>query len=315
MATYKVIQDVEAEDKLVGPLTFKQFIFALIAVFFGYLTFAFFQIHPVLISLPLPFALFFGFLAVFRREDQPVEIYLAALLRFWLLPRKKAWSQDGIVELVNITVPKKEKRNINRLSKSEKTSKLKGLALVMDTHGWSTKNVMQYSAESGSDEDRLISIHELPQIPQVVGTYVSDDVVDIESTPSANNMTDLIQENAVKTRQEIEQSITKNNAVSTQPTPIMYPPAQSYPTQEPEDASLRFTPYPKMQQKVVAPNSFGPAPAQTAEEFTPATTSAMTERATAGILDSLAQRDDLTVSTVAHEAEHILNGDGEIPLR
>jgi hypothetical protein len=35
MATYKVIQDIEAEDKLVGPLSLKQFIFALIAIFLG----------------------------------------------------------------------------------------------------------------------------------------------------------------------------------------------------------------------------------------------------------------------------------------
>ena len=40
MAVYKVIQDIEAEDKLLGPLTLKQFIFAVIAagfVFAAYL--------------------------------------------------------------------------------------------------------------------------------------------------------------------------------------------------------------------------------------------------------------------------------------
>ena len=31
MATYKVPQDVEAEDKLLGPFTFRQFIYLLIA--------------------------------------------------------------------------------------------------------------------------------------------------------------------------------------------------------------------------------------------------------------------------------------------
>ncbi len=39
MATYKVIQDIEAEDKFVGPLTLKQFIFACITVVLGYLSF------------------------------------------------------------------------------------------------------------------------------------------------------------------------------------------------------------------------------------------------------------------------------------
>ncbi|MCE7936384.1 PrgI family protein [Candidatus Saccharibacteria bacterium CPR2] len=308
MATYKVIQDVEAEDKLVGPLTFKQFIFALIAVFFGYLTFVFFQVHPALISLPLPFALFFGFLAVFRREDQPVEIYLAALLRFWLLPRKKTWSQDGIVELVNITAPKKEKINPNSLSKSEARSKLKNLALVMDTHGWSTKNVMQLS--SSNDEDRLIAINELPQIPQPVGMVVSDDVTDIESTQAASNMSSLINESAAKSRQQIEQQLSGKNPMSVRPNSL--PQAQSYPTQE--ETSPLFSPYPKMQQKVVSPYA-DRQNIKKEKKVSSIATSTMTEKAATDILDSLAHRDDLTVSTVAHEAEHILKGDGEIPLR
>lgn len=39
MATYKVIQDIEAEDKLVGPLTLRQFVYAGIAAVSGYLGF------------------------------------------------------------------------------------------------------------------------------------------------------------------------------------------------------------------------------------------------------------------------------------
>ena len=36
MAVYRVPQDVEAEDKLLGPFSFKQFVFLIIAVgFFG----------------------------------------------------------------------------------------------------------------------------------------------------------------------------------------------------------------------------------------------------------------------------------------
>ena len=39
MATYKVIQDIEAEDKLIGALTLRQFIYAVVAIFFAYLSF------------------------------------------------------------------------------------------------------------------------------------------------------------------------------------------------------------------------------------------------------------------------------------
>ena len=39
MAVYKVIQDIEAEDKLLGPLTLKQFIFGAVAVGFAFVAF------------------------------------------------------------------------------------------------------------------------------------------------------------------------------------------------------------------------------------------------------------------------------------
>ena len=39
MATYKVIQDIEAEDKLVGPLTLRQFVYGGIAALCAYLSF------------------------------------------------------------------------------------------------------------------------------------------------------------------------------------------------------------------------------------------------------------------------------------
>ena len=39
MAVYKVIQDIEAEDKLLGPLTLKGFIYASITVLLGFINF------------------------------------------------------------------------------------------------------------------------------------------------------------------------------------------------------------------------------------------------------------------------------------
>ena len=48
MATHKVPQDVEAEDKLVGFLSLKQFIFVIFGIAFGWLTFFFAtKVHPL----------------------------------------------------------------------------------------------------------------------------------------------------------------------------------------------------------------------------------------------------------------------------
>ncbi|MFO0781963.1 MAG: PrgI family protein, partial [Candidatus Saccharimonadales bacterium] len=71
MATYKLIQDIEAEDHILGPLSFRQFVFALIAVFFGYMSFIVITKHLAILALVfLPPALFFGFFALPFGRDQ-----------------------------------------------------------------------------------------------------------------------------------------------------------------------------------------------------------------------------------------------------
>ena len=62
MATYKVLQDIEAEDKLVGPFTLWQFIYLFVAGLCGYLGFLSVAKNvPVFLILLLPVALLRGF--------------------------------------------------------------------------------------------------------------------------------------------------------------------------------------------------------------------------------------------------------------
>ena len=64
MAQYKVPQDVEADDKLLGPFSFRQFVYLLIAGGCIALAVAFFQIFPLLAIVPVLPALFFIILAL-----------------------------------------------------------------------------------------------------------------------------------------------------------------------------------------------------------------------------------------------------------
>ena len=76
MATYKVIQDVEAEDKLLGPLTLKQFIFAVVTagfIFVAFMTVT--KVGTILAAIPfLPFIILTGALAAPLGKDQPTDI-------------------------------------------------------------------------------------------------------------------------------------------------------------------------------------------------------------------------------------------------
>ena len=89
MAEYKVAQDVEAEDKLLGPFSFRQFIYLIVVAIAGALAWGLAQIFVGLAIIPLPIILFFGALALPLRKDQPMEIYLAAIVSFYLKPRKR----------------------------------------------------------------------------------------------------------------------------------------------------------------------------------------------------------------------------------
>ena len=59
MAQYKVPQDVEADDKLIGPFSFRQFVYLLVAAGLIALAVGMFQLFPLLAIIPLPFAFFF----------------------------------------------------------------------------------------------------------------------------------------------------------------------------------------------------------------------------------------------------------------
>jgi hypothetical protein len=181
VATYKLIQDIEAEDKILGPLTLRQFIFAIVGVFFFYL--CFFSVTkgvPFLLIIFLPPALFCAFFALPFGRDQPTEIWALAKLRFWFLPRNRIWNQSGVKELVTITVPKKvEPILTDGLSQTEVKSRLEALANTIDSRGWAIKNVDVYTRPEATEAgaDRLIDINNMP-------TEVTDET----STP--NDMLD-----------------------------------------------------------------------------------------------------------------------------
>src|SRR3569623_2019391 len=111
MATYKMIQDIEAEDKILGPLSLRQFIYALISAICLYISFICLTKHVAfLLILFLPPALFTGFFAFPFGQDHPTEVWALAKIRFMFKPRRRIWDQSGVKELVTVTVPKKIER-------------------------------------------------------------------------------------------------------------------------------------------------------------------------------------------------------------
>src|SRR5690348_12868046 len=143
MAAYKVPQDVEAEDKLIGPLSFRQFVYAGIALGAAALAFFLFQAFPLLAIIPMPVIFLFGILALPLRKDQPMETYLLAILRFYLKPKLRIWNPDGTITYVEITAPKVVAQHLTKdFNASTAQERLDYLARVMDTRGWALKGLL-----------------------------------------------------------------------------------------------------------------------------------------------------------------------------
>ena len=140
MATYKVPQDVEAEDRLLGPFTFRQFVYLLIAAIAGALAAALFQIFPLLALLPAPVIFFFLVLALPLKKDQPMETYLAAIVSFYMKPNTRFWRPGQGETTIQITAPKiVEKSRTRDLSEEEASHRLSFLSNLIDSEGYAIR--------------------------------------------------------------------------------------------------------------------------------------------------------------------------------
>ena len=143
MAVYKVPQDVEADDKLIGPFSFRQFVYLLIAAGLVALAVGLFQIFPLLAILPLPPVLLFLALALPLKKDQPMETYLAALVQYYIKPRTRVWTPGQRESTILITAPKiVEDVRTRDLSQEEATHRLSFLADIVDTQGYAIKGAV-----------------------------------------------------------------------------------------------------------------------------------------------------------------------------
>ncbi len=140
MAQYKVPQDVEADDKLLGPFSFRQFVYLLIAGVLVALAVGLFQIFPLLAIIPVPLVLFFAALALPLKKDQPMETYLVAVASYYLKPRKRTWMPGQKETAIQITAPKiVDDTRARDITEEEATHRLSFLADIVDTEGYAIK--------------------------------------------------------------------------------------------------------------------------------------------------------------------------------
>lgn len=322
MANYKVPQDVEADDKLLGPFSFRQFIYLMIvaaAIGVGYVLY---QILPLLVVIPLPVVVFFGALALPLRKDQPMEIYMAAILSYYLKPRKRMWDPDGIETLVHIAAPRNaEPQRAKNISSSEAEQRLRYLSDLSDTHGWSVRGIRD-PAGSSMNTDVYNEAQQAKDLLDDDGTLAQNlDHMILQADQRRHQETLHRFQSAVATPsppppqpQYIPPPDPYVTLAPPQPTPPVVQPQQP-PTVAPVDPfasipPLQFNPYPSdMNQAVIQPLS---AQSQTVSATpnppTPSTNPADTTTSAKAVspdIIKLASNADLSIETIAREAHRI----------
>jgi len=288
MAVYKVPQDVEAEDKLIGPFSFRQFIYLIIVALAIAMAWGLGQLFLPLAIIPLPIILFFGALALPLRKDQPMEIYMAAMMSFFLKPHKRLWTPDGIDSIIEITVPKTvETQRIKDLSQNEAERRFSYLADIVDSKGWAVRGPGIQAPNSAMNSDVYFAAQQVQDILDNDNDAAKTLNYKLGQSDAHRHqeIIDLMSGKSGKTSQSATGVFDYFGGSNTEPATISEPVV---------DKKLEINPYPDIQQSVIEPIKPVPKPSTTTSE----------KAAPAGIIN-LANNADFSIETIAREANRL----------
>lgn len=130
---YKVPQNIDLEDKIVGPFTMKQFLYLLVGggICYGWWNYAntFVSPSPLVIFIPIgfPVGLLAFCLALVKVNDRPFEFFILSMFKFLMSPKQRRWVEgykpETVVTLDKATEdqqknkPSKDIRDLDELAK------------------------------------------------------------------------------------------------------------------------------------------------------------------------------------------------------
>lgn len=306
MAVYKVPQDVEADDKLIGPFSFRQFIYLIIVAGSIAIGWVLSQIFIPLAIITLPIILLFGALALPLRKDQPMETYLAALISFYIKPHKRLWDPDGQQALIEITAPKLIETHLTKdLSQNEAERRFSYLADIVDSRGWAVRGVTEQPQTVNSMSADIY--YEAQQVEDILDEstreyHQIDSKLDQVTTARKQALMDQMRQQSAQQPQPVAEPPTPASVPVATPAPQTNPPDDTSQTTAPEP-HLQMNPYPaSMHQAVVqplgTPDPSATAPVADSQQNTSGTTPSPD-------IIKLANNSDLSIETIAHEANRI----------
>ncbi len=133
---YKVPQNIDKEDQIIGPLTLLQFGYLAIA---GAIDFLSYKSLPFLLSLVIivPLTLIALALAFVKVQDQPLIGFILALFSFARNPKVRVWKKISERPIMKEEAAPKPKPVVVP-KKAFDQQKISNITQILDTHGSAT---------------------------------------------------------------------------------------------------------------------------------------------------------------------------------
>lgn len=132
---FKVPQKIDMEDKVIGPLTMRQFVYLMVGGMIFYATIKT-ENFSYIIIIGTPCILLALCLAFIKIQDQPFSKFLLSLVFFIIKPRFRIWEKDWQKEGAGTPIVQKVKKEEDKTShKVVKKEELRKLSIVLDTKG------------------------------------------------------------------------------------------------------------------------------------------------------------------------------------
>ena len=139
---FKVPQNIDMEDKIVGPLTLIAFTELMVTLMIGYSSYRYGGIVAFVI-LGVPIIILGLAFAFVRPNEQPFSRFALAIIQFFTRPKLRVWQKDPALErlavpaIVNPLHQAQQQASLaQQVARREQTvSQLDQLARVLDTQG------------------------------------------------------------------------------------------------------------------------------------------------------------------------------------
>lgn len=289
MAVHTVPQDVETDDKILGPFNLRQFIYLLVAAAFCGIGYVLFRIFVPLVIIAIPPVIILLVLALPLKKDQPMETYLAAKISFLFKNNKRIWMPGQSETTIEITAPKKEENQLNKgLSRAEVSKRLSFLADIVDTEGYAIKNSS-------------------PNLPFNQEVYAeAEAITDMYDADRSQNINQNLANNKLQNREalvsQMQQAITNNKPM--QPV-VGNAPQSNFVEQAPVEQAPSLPEMPSYYAEAQPHHIAQAEPTDIFGDDTPEQEEQAPQVKANSSMVELANSDDLSVQTIAKEANRI----------